>query len=109
MKQQHDQAGRRLWGEFRSWMKDHCFAENLTVVEISASQFQVKTSHGRKLHIEFDADRAGSVIYKFEDGAEHQLRLLVTIRAQAYFASDGKRYSAYDLGQKFLNDLVPDR
>lgn len=109
MKQQPDQAGLRLWEDFRSWMKDHCFAANLTVLEISASEFQVKTNRGRKLHIEFNADRAGSVTYKFEDGAEHQLQLLVTIRAQAYFATDGKRYSARELGQKILNDLVPNR
>jgi hypothetical protein len=52
------------------------------------------------LHIEFNANGAGSVTYKLEDGAEHQLQMPVTIRSQAYFASDGKRYSAYDLGTK---------
>jgi hypothetical protein len=33
-------------------------------------------------NIEFNADGAGSVTYKFEDSAEQQLQMLVTIRSR---------------------------
>lgn len=98
-----------LWTELQQWMKNNCFAQNLTVNQISPNELHIRTNQGRQLCLDFTPGARCSLGYKFGARAGKEVQLSVTIRGAAFFSVDGERHSAEELGERLLYELVSEK
>jgi hypothetical protein len=90
-------------------MKDNCFAQNVTVYEVSPNELRIKTSQGRQLRLDFTPGARSSLAYKLGTKSGKEVQLSVTIRGAAFFYVDGERHSAEQLGERLLYELVSEK
>ena len=109
MVEQQSTAASNLWTELQQWLKNNCFAQNLTVSEISPNELHIKTNQGRRLCLDFTPGARCSLGYKLGVRAGSEVQLSVTIRGVAFFSVDGARHSAEELGERLLYELVSEK
>jgi hypothetical protein len=109
MEDRQNVAANNLWAELRQWMKNNCFAQNLTVSEVSPNELHIKTRQGRQLCLNFIPGMRASLGYKLGAGVQQEVQLSVTIRGAAFFGFAGERHSAEDLGVKLLYELTSEK